>query len=278
MKKTFFWILAIVITLSSAYYQRKTGPTKPKKNEVEFNDRTLNFRLPRSHVSTRDCIIQIPVNDSLIDGEIMFKRYPTNDEWRSIELNNADKNLTGYLPKQPPAGKLEYFIRLWKKESPGNIKKTPKVIIRYKGEVPDWALIPHVLFMFIAMLLSNLTGLFALGKMKQQVFYGRLTLTLLIAGGLIFGPVVQYFAFGQAWTGVPLGWDLTDNKTLIAVLFWIAAVLANRKKTNYKYTLVASIVLLLIYIMPHSLFGSELDYEKGEVVTGMIHLLSFKIF
>ena len=34
MKTSLYWILAIVITLSAAYYQRKTGPTYPKQIEI----------------------------------------------------------------------------------------------------------------------------------------------------------------------------------------------------------------------------------------------------
>ncbi|MFP4025290.1 MAG: hypothetical protein ACLFVR_12265 [Thiohalospira sp.] len=274
MKKTIFWIIAIFITLASAYYQRKTGPTYPKKVVIELNQETINFEMPRSHNSTSNCLIKIPVKDSLTQGSIVYKRFPTKDDWKSVELNYSDQNIIGYLPKQPPAGKLQYYIKLWNNNTPQNIQTTQEAIIRFKGEVPDWALIPHVILMFAAMLISNLSGLFALGKIKQQVFYGRLTLILLVAGGMVFGPIVQHYAFGQAWTGIPLGWDLTDNKTLIAVIFWIAAVVANKKKINYKYTIVAAVVLLLIYIIPHSLFGSELDYEKGKVITGMINLIS----
>ncbi|MEE4196058.1 MAG: hypothetical protein V2I54_00310 [Bacteroidales bacterium] len=270
MKKTIFWILAIVITLASAYYQRKTGPTRPKSINLQLSQVDIDFQLPRSHVSTANCRVEIPNPDSDITGEIVFKRYPTADDWSRVQLDPQNQQLTGFLPKQPPAGKLKYFIRLWDKDAPEKILSTEEVIIRYKGEVPDWALIPHVLFMFAAMLISNLSGLFALGKMSQQVFYGRLALILLLAGGMVFGPVVQHFAFGQAWTGIPLGWDLTDNKTLLGVIGWIVAVMANRKKNNYKTTIFASVLLLLIYIIPHSMFGSELDYAKGEVVTGMI--------
>ena len=64
-----------------------------------------------------------------------------------------------------------------------------------------------------------------------------------------------------------------DNKTLIAVIFWIIAVLGNRKNPKYRYIIIASVVLFLIYIIPHSVLGSELDYESGKVVTGFIQLL-----
>ncbi|MBI9052547.1 MAG: hypothetical protein JEY96_01935 [Bacteroidales bacterium] len=270
MKKTIFWILAIIITLSSAYYQRKTGPTYPKKINIELSGNILDFKLPRSNVSEVDCFIEIPINNPNIQGDIYYKRFPTNDKFNIVKLNNENSILSGYLPKQTPAGKLEYYIRLSDDKS---AVSTEHVVIRFKGSVPAWALIPHILFMFVAMLISNLSGLFAAGKVQKHVFYGKLTLGLLILGGLVFGPIVQYYAFGQAWTGIPFGWDLTDNKTLIAVLFWIIAVLGNRKSPKYRYTLIAAIVLFLIYIIPHSLLGSELDYTSGEVVTGFIQVL-----
>jgi hypothetical protein len=91
---------------------------------------------------------------------------------------------------------------------------------------------------------------------------------MLIAGGMILGPLVQKYAFGDLWTGIPFGWDLTDNKTLIAVFAWILAVVMNRKKDRPAYTIAAAVILLLIYSIPHSLFGSELDYVTGTVTQG----------
>jgi hypothetical protein len=85
--------------------------------------------------------------------------------------------------------------------------------------------------------------------------------------------LVQYYAFGDLWTGIPFGWDLTDNKTLIALIFWILAVVMNRKEEKPFYTILAAIVLLLIFSIPHSLFGSNLDYSTGKVTQGII--LSF---
>jgi hypothetical protein len=122
--------------------------------------------------------------------------------------------------------------------------------------------------MFLAMLFSNLAGVMSIVRYPQYKKYGVWTLVLLIIGGMILGPLVQYYAFGELWTGVPFGWDLTDNKTLIAVIFWIFAVYMNRKQDKPAYTALAAFVLLLIYSIPHSLFGSELDYSSGEVTQG----------
>jgi len=44
----------------------------------------------------------------------------------------------------------------------------------------------------------------------------------------------------------------------------------NRKTDKPVYTIFAAFVLLLVYSIPHSLFGSELDYASGKVTQGMI--------
>ncbi len=267
MKKAIIWIIAILITIASAIYQRKTGPTYPKEMEIELQDQSIQFTLPRSNDSDKECRIEIPVNDTTLNGSLHFKRFPVNEDFNKVQFTHSENKLIAYLPTQPPAGKLEYYVSLYTNDE---IKSTEHVIIRFKGSVPAWALIPHILFIFAAMLISNVAGLFAGFKIKEHVFYGNLALVLLLLGGMTFGPIVQLYAFGEAWTGIPFGWDLTDNKTLIAFVFWLVAVIANRKNPKYRYTLVASIILFVIFIIPHSLFGSELDYTTGEVVTGII--------
>ena len=271
MKKTIIWVLAVLITLGSAYYQKKTGPTYPKKIKIEVNGETFNFKLPRSAETGNNPKITIPETDSTTQVKLFYKRYPVNESFISSDLISENNEMVAFLPSQPPAGKLEYYLGFTNIKTQHEVKTEP-VVIRFKGAVPAWALLPHILLMFIAMLLSNTAGLFAITKTKEHIFYGQLTFLLLVLGGLVFGPIVQHFAFGQAWTGIPFGWDLTDNKTLIAVLFWLVAVLSNRKNPKYRNTIIAAAVLFLIYIIPHSLLGSELDYESGKVVTGIITL------
>ena len=89
----------------------------------------------------------------------------------------------------------------------------------------------------------------------------RWAFALLILGGFILGPLVQKYAFGVLWSGFPFGGDLTDNKTLVALAFWTAALLAGRKGRPARgWVLAASVVHLVIYLIPHSLLGSEYDY------------------
>lgn len=287
MKTSLYWVLAIIITLSAAYYQRKTGPTYPKQVDISLNGTEYELKLIRSMEIGDRNEVKLAIDDTTISAKLFYKRLGVNEEYQEVDfiyktypvdsyiMNNIFKMTeeSGFfakVPEQPAAGKLEYYLEIYDNSGKNLIAKEEHIVIRFKGAVPAKVLTPHILLMFIAMLLSTLAGLMAIGKHKAYKRYGFLTLIFLLMGGMILGPIVQYYAFGAAWTGIPLGWDLTDNKTLIAVLFWIWAVIANRKKDKPLLTAVAAFVLLLVYSIPHSMFGSELDYSSGEVIQGII--------
>jgi hypothetical protein len=294
MKNFSIWFLAVIITLGAAYYQRKSGPTYPKRVSVVLNDTTYDLKLIRSLGLDERPEIKLKICDQGIKARLYFKRFRSNDEYQTSEFVNRiypvdswlmnkvfriteDKGLFAEVPLQPAAGKLQYYVELTDSKGTTTLFKDNPVVIRFKGSVPGYILTPHILFMFLAMLFSTVAGLMALFNQRKYKIYGLLTLVILFIGGIILGPIVQKYAFGELWTGVPFGWDLTDNKTLIAFVFWIIAVLMNRKKEHKAWTIIASVVLILIFSIPHSLFGSELDYESGKVVQGLILLFSLKI-
>lgn len=268
MKNFIFWTVAVLITVAAAMYQRTTGPTYPKKISVLIGADEYDMKLKRSQTNTQPCRIKVETPGD-ISGKIFYKKFRINEEWTSADMSHDGNYLIGELPSQPAAGKLEYYIVL---ATPSGdmieIARDEPVVIRFKGNVPALVMIPHILIMFFAMLLSNLAGFTAVFGDKRQVQYGRWAMWLLLAGGMILGPIVQKYAFGDLWTGVPFGWDLTDNKTLIAVIAWIFAVVMNRKKDRPVYTIAAAVILLMVYSIPHSLFGSELDYVSGTVTQG----------
>lgn len=287
MKRFILWFLAIVLTLAAAYYQRKTGPTYPKRIEVTLNDSLYTLSLVRSIGLDERSEVKLKIADTSIKARILYRRFPTDEPYQSAPfvfsvrpvesylMNNIfkiteEKGLFAQVPPQPPAGKLQYYIEITDRNGTQTIMKESPVIIRFKGGVPGYILAPHILLMFFAMLFSTLAGLMALFNDKGYIRYSVITLVLLIAGGMILGPLVQKYAFGEFWTGVPFGWDLTDNKTLIALIFWIAAVIMNRRRKSPVYTIIASFVLLLVFSIPHSLLGSELDYSTGKVTQGII--------
>ena len=272
MKQILYWILAIVITLAAAVYQRKTGPTYDKKTDVTIDGQLYKFKLIRSHVTEIDCNVELNIPDQNVTGTMEYRRFPTNDAWTRLEMTREGEILKGALPHLPMAGKYEYKVELQKDGNSYKLHDGNPVVIRFKGAVPSAILTTHIFFMFFAMLLANLAGILAIFKNRKFQFYTILTTIFLTIGGLIFGPWMQYYAFGEAWAGVPFAWDLTDNKTLIAFAFWVLAWIMNRKKERPVYTILAAVVMLIIFSIPHSMFGSQLDPNSGKIIQGWITL------
>lgn len=287
MKTFLFWFLAFVITISAAIYQRKTGPTYPKRVAVSANGVSYPLKLVRSLGLDEEPMVKLEIKDTTIRAKIYYRRYLSKDEFQSADFQFRSKPVHSFVmnkvfnikkeegfyaevPQQPAAGKIEYYFEITDRNGTIACMKESPVVIRFKGGVPAAILIPHIFFMFLAMLFSSLSGLLAVFKVPSFRKYTFWTFGFLLVGGMILGPVVQLYAFGDLWTGIPFGWDLTDNKTLIAFVFWILAVIMNYKKERPFYTILAAVVLLLIYSIPHSMFGSQLDYGTGTVTQGMI--------
>ncbi|MBE0460088.1 MAG: hypothetical protein IBX60_00400 [Candidatus Aminicenantes bacterium] len=262
MKNFILWLLAFLITLFTAVYQRLTGPTYPVRGKTHVANCTIKYTLARTHETHKDYEIKIAVCNPEITGHVLYKRFKTKDPWTRVQMKKTEDNfLIAYLPSEPPAGKLAYKIILTYKEEEVSLSGEDPVVIRFKGSVPSSILIPHIIFIFLAMLFSTRAGLEALRPQRNPRKLVLWTTALLFVGGMIFGPLVQHFAFGALWTGFPLGYDLTDNKTLIALIGWVIALIAGRHgQPARKWVLGASILLVVVFLIPHSLLGSELKY------------------
>ncbi len=260
------FVLALIITLAAAVYQRATGPTYPLKGEIQFRDQSIEYKLTRSHGGETDQPVEIVLENKDVEGVLIYKKYKTNEHWTGMKMIRDGDNLKGYLPNQPPAGKLEYYLLLIDDNQLMTLPADRTVVTRFKGEVPDWVLTPHIFLMFLAMLFSSTAGLEALTRGKHIFKLTLWTSVFLFLGGMILGPVVQKFAFNEFWAGIPFGIDLTDNKTLIAMIAWILALWKSKNEKSGRYWVIAAaIVLLMIYSIPHSTLGSELNYETMQI-------------
>ena len=259
MKKSVYWLLAVVITLVLSVYQRMTGPTYPKKVAVELNGGRYKVKLPRSGVQQDEFVVlkDIP---SDAKAQMHYRRFPTSDEYTTVDFTWKDGEWQAALPVQPVAGKLQYYITIDGKDYPAD----EPVVIRFRNDVPASILIPHILLMFGAMLLAVYTFLLVITH-KGYKRWLKITVATLFVGGFILGPLVQHAAFGPWWTGFPYGTDLTDNKTLLSFLFFVAALVTLKWKYNKWVVCLAVLFMILIFSIPHSVYGSEYDYDKQEL-------------
>jgi len=259
-----FWLLAILLAGGVAVYQRATGPTYPVKGKIQLGNEEVTYKLIRSWAGEGDAPVVIEIANPDVIGEFRWKRFKSYDSWSVSPMTRTEEGLMFHIPHQPPAGKVKYEISLYHDNSETVLTQKP-VIIRFRGAVPDSVTWLHIVFIFLAFIFSMRTGFEALAKGRYTFSYTIFTVVFLLLGGLVFGPIMQKYAFGAYWTGWPFGHDLTDNKTAVAFIFWcIALAVQWRNRQSRSWAAIASLVLLAVYLIPHSLMGSELDFREME--------------
>jgi len=262
------WIAAFAVTVLLAVFQRRTGPSYPMRGtEALPNGDSISYKLPRSDEGRGTLHIAIQAPEGATSAILEWRRYPTDEPYESQAMTaNVDGQLETRIPPQPAAGKVEYRILLETAGGVISIPSTETVVARYRGDVPAPVLIPHILAMFLSMLVSS-RALFevlrpAAPRARSLVL---LSMALLVIGGLMLGPIVQRFAFGAFWTGWPYGHDLTDNKTLIAFLAWLPATILAWRRANTRLAVTLGwVVMMGIFLIPHSARGSQLDWSEVE--------------
>ncbi|MDC7231779.1 MAG: hypothetical protein PQJ58_00985 [Spirochaetales bacterium] len=284
MKSLFLWICAILIT--GLYVVYENDPYDPLKVEQSFSDgSTVTGELIRSKVIGRDLVIALDTAAS-VTGYVEYRRVDSDDQWTTVQMDRrilkpaghggksreaGKEMLAASLPSlDKMAGKYMYLIHLDNRGESLVItdRKGNPLISRYRGSVPAWVLIPHILFIMLSMLLGVRAALEVLSRSGDAIPLMWFTIVTLILGGFVFGPLMQYYAFGVLWSGIPLGWDLTDNKVVLELIVWLVAVYCNTGKRkgspwSSRSIAFAGILTILIYLIPHSLFGSAYNYSTG---------------
>lgn len=261
------WIAAFLLMAGAAVWQRLTGPTHPRRGHAQVAGQDVGWRLLRSSLSGEPFMVAVPAPEG-VTGVVRYRRFPTSEPFQDVPMRREDGTLVALLPTQPPAGKLEYDVILATPGGGVRIPEGPPLVMRFKGDVPALVLVPHVVVMFFSMMIGIRAALAAALGRPEARRYAWVALVGITVGGLVLGPIVQKYAFGAFWTGWPFGEDLTDNKTLGMWLAWVAAVvvLGRRRDPADRVarwtTVAAALVMIAVYLVPHSLRGSQLDYGK----------------
>jgi len=271
------WLLAAALAVATFFHQNRTGPTYPLRGVVDTDRGQVAFIFLRSEeIGTG---LQIMVKEPLpagISGTVRWRRYKSPDAWTETPMapgafrfsrRGEVEEIKGFgvvLPSLPErAGKYEYLVFLDDGSGRRSVTGEKPIHARYKAPVPRWVLVPHILAIFLSLMLALRTGFQALagGPLRGLV---RVTIASLLLGAFVLGPIVQHYAFGVWWSGIPFGFDWTDNKVLVELAAWcLAALVVAQPRRARPAILGAALVTLAIYLIPHSVFGSEYDYTRG---------------
>ncbi|MCK4547117.1 MAG: hypothetical protein KAW17_06710 [Candidatus Eisenbacteria sp.] len=135
---------------------------------------------------------------------------------------------------------------------------------RSEGQASRWALIVHIFLMFVAVFLfihalyyalSVLYGIDRTGEMIATAYAGVIAFFIT---GFPIGWMIEKQVLGNYWEGIPLGWDITDSKTLFIFVFWMIPVILRlrRRLSDYgfaRWVIAASLFTIVMFLLPHSL-------------------------
>jgi hypothetical protein len=264
------WFIALALMLLVYTYQKWTGPTYPLKSFYISGGEESKFKLPRSHPGEGNQLVSVPKADGIVSARMQFRKYKSYDDFSNVEMEIENNKFQISLPRLRAAGKYMYKIFLTRDSGEEFSLTDEFVIIRFRDGVPNYILYPHIFFMFFSMWFTFRAGIEALFGVGQEYKLAIIAGTCFLIGGFIFGPIMQKYAFGEYWTGWPLGGDLTDNKTLAAAFAWVVMAIVGLKKSVHRkyFILFAVVVQIGIFLIPHSALGSEHDFRPEQEQSG----------
>jgi len=181
----------------------------------------------------------------------------------------------GYLPAQFRGTDLEYYIEA--KAGETIVARVPSRLraeafpVAVKGTPNRYLLISHIVLIFIALfffIFSGYLGYKALKDRRSLLYIPRvafLGIIVFFAASIPLGMAVSYQTYGKPWTGFPVGRDLTDNKSLAILAYWLVCAFLYRGSLFRKdpsrdllpmgtmayVHIVGAIVTAVLFALPH---------------------------
>lgn len=186
-----------------------------------------------------------------------------------------------FVTTLPPRAKNQkYYFFVEAVDKSGNILVLPEdpinrkefLTVAFKIDPTLWILAVHIALMLAALFFIIHVFYYVFNYLwNKQEWNIPKTFNAILWGMIMFGisgfPLGMFIAYqkwGVAWGGVPFGWDITDNKTLIVFVYWMLLLVLAKKilfkkgATGYQTFAWLSILGILLTIaifvvIPHSL-------------------------
>jgi hypothetical protein len=146
------------------------------------------------------------------------------EEWNEYEAK---------IPGQNEGDRISYYISVLDVDE--HITQLPKyaphdkftfTVLSSRGEASASILWTHVIFIVGAIIFVLGAAFYGLMYLRtgrginKAIQMAGITTGMVFIGGFPLGFALAYQVYGVPWTGVPFGWDITDNKTLVILLFF----------------------------------------------------------
>lgn len=114
--------------------------------------------------------------------------------------------------------------------------------VTYKQDPNKWGLMVHILLMIVALFMLLHGFYYAFNYVwNKQDWSATKALSSILWGWICYGisgfPLgiwIEYEKYGTYWTGFPLGWDMTDSKTLFNFVYWMIILILMKGSIFHK--------------------------------------------
>src|SRR5574341_84746 len=275
-------ILALILTLVLLFIARRLAMVQPRVMQNTSGGITISHQNYGKVPENQNFAMSATITPKLAAGQKLVLNFVyggVDSDWSPAEMspgNTGSDTLVAYINRQPKGEKFFYYFEA--QDSIGTVvaslgRESQPLHLRFEGKVPGYVIGPHIFCMFAGVFFAFLALFGALGLLRNQEEVNQVarkvgwTALFILLGGFPLGIMVARAAVGGAgWGGFPLGNDITDNKTLMIFLFWLLLVILGKgsifqrnpeknlvKPGTYgKLTLVGFILLLGLYLIPHS--------------------------
>lgn len=279
-----FWriLFAFIFTLILLSVARKITAVKSVHKTVEKSGIIIVHDTVPKKVGEGDALIPVKVNGAE-EVKLFYRIGEGEFQMVEMDLKKEEGDLfVASIPHHQKGSKVWYYIEAQKQIEDKKIavslpdRDSPDfepILLKFYGAVPPYITLSHVLSIFSAVFFSVLAVFSALdlkrgkGTLKKSVVYSVLTFILLFMGFFPLGWALNYFAFGTLWEAFPFGSDVTDNKSQIIFLFWLATLFLAKgtifgknpskniasEKTYSTMVIISFVVTVAMYLIPHSI-------------------------
>lgn len=262
--------IALFITIALLGLARRISTRHPTDYSSQIGDITASHRTITEDFGDGP-VLDVALSSPESLTTVVYYSETDGGPYTVDTLTMTSAGFTGELPVLKKGSKWFYRIELFKDgESVAKFPPYGSQFIKFKGHVPGHILIPHIFFMFATAFFGLLTVVLAFdlargkGDLKKAVRYLLWTVIAAFIGGFPLGYLVAYAAFGVGWGGIPFGWDITDNKTVLLFVFWFVTLILARKglkgekmaisnSTYLVLTVVSLAVTIFTFMIPHSI-------------------------
>lgn len=268
-------VVALVLTFLLSGISRKITTRQPKDIHIRFSGISVEHTTITESKPGQVPVVKVRLTGSDLPNiaGVLHYYFLDGEEQRTIMEGYSDGYFSATLPEADIGDKLFYRIELADEQSvlvniPPNDKSG--ILVKYKGNISPYVLIPHIILIFASVFLAFLTFFYGIkilrgeNCIKQAAALVLLTFLFALVGGILIGVEVTRQTFNEGWGGYPIGRDITDTKTEIFVFFWLVTLILGWNALRGKRLIITEkafgvlIVIsfsvnLLAFLIPHSL-------------------------